>query len=131
MKNETKPFKTSTVLISTLYCLYVLFTIGLLYATGHKVDFFSSSNIEILSATILFLSTAILLIIYSVIHVKIIRFVLIILLFACSLVLIYNLYIIISIEPDFFGAFLPISFCLFLLIKTINMIALLFKKTKN
>ncbi|CAL2057245.1 membrane hypothetical protein [Tenacibaculum sp. 190524A05c] len=131
MKNETKPFKNSAILIATLYCLYVLFTIGLLYATGHKVDFFSSSNIEILSTTILFLSTAILLIIYSVIHVKIIRFVLILLLFACSLVITYNLYIIISIEPDFFGVLLPTSFCLFLLIKTISMIIVLFKKTKN
>ncbi len=123
-----KSFKTKAEILFILYGIYILLLVGLLYATGHKVDFFSYANIEILSTTILFLSTSVFLIVYTVTPVKSIRFLLILLLIACASIIIYNLYLIVSINPDYFEILFPLSFCLFILIQTINTIYFLFKK---
>ncbi len=131
MKKEIKSFKTKASILFILYGIYILILVGLLYATGHKVDFFSYSNIEILSTTILFLSTSVSLIVYTVIPAKSIRFFLIFLLIACSSIIIYNLYLIVSINPDYFEILFPLSFCLLILIRTVNMIYFLFKRTNT
>ncbi len=126
-----KSFKTKAEILFILYGIYILLLVGLLYATGHKVDFFSYANIEILSTTILFLSTSVFLIVYTVTPVKSIRFLLILSLIACASIIIYNLYLIVSINPDYFEILFPLSFCLFILIQTINTIYFLFKKTNT
>lgn len=107
--------KRIIILLSILLFIYTFVLIGLLYSTGHQINFFSLKNFELLFITSLFLLTGIFILFYLVKKNIIIRYISIVLLFVSGLAILYNIYLLLSVEPSFFD----IIFILFLILFTL------------
>lgn len=116
MKNKLPSFKTIAISLGFLYGMFVLFIIGLLYATGHKIVFFSSSNSEILFSTSTLTISAILLLIYIKYPHPILRILNILFISISGLIIIYILYILLSTSTEISPIIVPLFFLLFILL---------------
>ncbi len=130
-KMKNKKTRNTIIILSLLYFLFAIALIGLLYGTGHKIDFFSIQNIENLVFIGVFLITSITLFLYSFLRKVSLKYISIFFLFISLIAILYNVYVLFSVNPNLSDIVVPLLFILFILFLNIRVLYVIIRYNPN